>query len=159
MCIINPWRNSMAIDLREKKKITKLTKYDLRRNASKEKHSSAKNNKIYSYFPKSFFERRIFHGKHHWYCGWFSLFLFGSGPKCYWPHSHSSMRGFVCSPPSWITPLSKVLTWACFNGQGDHLKLPLRGCLSWHMPDFFSICWFISGTVLALCFSSLESQV
>lgn len=32
-------------------------------NTSKEKHSSVKNNKIYSHFPKQFFEERIFHGK------------------------------------------------------------------------------------------------
>ncbi len=55
--------------------MTNLTKCDLRRSAYKEKHSSAKNNKICSYFPKSFFERRIFHGKHHWLVGFLSLYL------------------------------------------------------------------------------------
>lgn len=144
---------------KRERKITKLTKYDLRRTTSKEKHSFVKNNKIHSYFDKSLFERRIFHGKHHWHCGWFSLSLFGSGPKCYWPQSHSSLRDFVCSPPSWITQLSKVLTWACFNGQRDHLKLPLRGCLSMHTPDFCSVRPFISRTVLELCFCSVQSQL
>lgn len=85
------------------------------------------------------------------------LSLSGSSPKCYWPQSHLSLENFVCSPPSWITLSSKVLTWACFHGQAHHLEPPPRSCPSWPMADFCTVWWFILEiSRAALCFCYLQ---